>query len=60
MLLYLIMAWGGFWGGHALGVRWGLVFFSQGPLHLGTALLGCLLGLSLGYWLGLVEISDID
>ena len=60
MLLYLTMAWIGFWGGHALGVRWELEFFSMGPLHLGTALLGCFIGLGFGYWLGLVEISDIE
>jgi len=40
LLLYLFLAWLGFWVGHALGVRWQWRFFSVGPLRLGMATIG--------------------
>jgi len=58
ILLYLVLAWLGFWGGHALGIHWGLDFFSIGPLHLGMAALGSILLLGFDYWLSLVDISE--
>ena len=58
LLLYLFLAWIGFWGGHALGVRWGWEFFSTGPLYLGAATLGSVITLGFGYWLSLVEMTN--
>jgi uncharacterized membrane protein YeaQ/YmgE (transglycosylase-associated protein family) len=56
-LLFLILSWVGFWAGHFLAGRMGWTFDSLGPLHLGTATLGSLLFLFIGYWLSLVEVE---
>jgi len=55
LLLYLVLAWIGFWVGHFSAVALGLTFASLGPLRLGIASLGSLLFLGIGYWLSLVE-----
>lgn len=55
LLLYLVLAWIGFWLGHLLGNNTGWIFFSLGPLHLGTATIGTAGMLAFGYWLSLVE-----
>ncbi len=55
LILYLILAWIGFWTGHFAGKRFGLDFFSLGPLNLGMATLGSAVVLIFGYWLSLVE-----
>ena len=57
MLLYLILAWVGFWAGHLLASRLGWKFDNLGPLHLGAATLGSFLFLFIGYWLSLVEVE---
>jgi hypothetical protein len=53
LLLYIILAWIGFWGGHLLGNALGWTFFSLGPLRLGTATLGAALARGGGSWLSL-------
>ena len=55
LILYLILAWIGFWVGHTLGNLWGWTFFSLGPLRLGMATLGAVVILGIGYWLSLVN-----
>ena len=55
LLLYLFLAWAGFWGGHALGAHWELNFFSMGPLNFGMAAVGSIIFLGIGYWLSLVD-----
>lgn len=56
LLLYLILAWIGFWAGHLLlGGLLGWTFLSLGALHFGSASLGALATLAVGYWLSLVE-----
>lgn len=60
ILLYLIAAWAGFWGGHALGNRWDFTIYSLGPLNLGMASVGCFIGLFIGYWLGRVDFSEVE
>lgn len=55
LLLYLILAWVGFWGGHILGQKLGFTFLSIGPLRFGTALLGGIVFIGLGYWFSLVK-----
>jgi len=51
LVVDLILAWLGFWGGHALataeGWQWGML----GTLHLGAATLGSVLLLGIGYLL---------
>lgn len=55
LVLYLVLAWAGFWGGHLLGNRLGWTFGSIGPLRLGMALLVGALTLYAGYWLSLIK-----
>jgi hypothetical protein len=55
LIIYLIMAWIGFWVGHIIGNHLNWTFFSIGPLRLGTATLGAAITLGIGYWLSLVE-----
>lgn len=55
LLIYLVLAWIGFWAGQFIAERMGWTFGSLGPLHLGLATLGSFLLLLLGYWLGKVE-----
>jgi hypothetical protein len=57
LLLYLILAWAGFWAGHFLAQGLGLTFGSLGALRLGAATVGSLLFLGVGYWLSLVEVE---
>jgi len=59
LILYIILAWIGFWIGHFVGNALNWTFFSLGPLRLGTATLGTLIFLGVGYWLSLVETRDV-
>lgn len=59
LILYLILAWVGFWGGHFLGNSMGWTFGSIGPLRFGPALIGGVITLGVGYWLSLVR-DDLD
>ena len=52
---YIVLAWIGFWGGHALANSWGWTFLSLGPLRLGMAVIGVALVLGGGYWLSLFK-----
>lgn len=58
LILYLILAWIGFWGGHLLGENLGITFGSVGPLRFGMALVGAVLTLGIGYWLSLVRDDE--
>ncbi len=55
MILYIILAWIGFWLGHFVGNALDWTFLSLGPLRLGVATLGAALTMGVGYWLSLVE-----
>ncbi len=55
LLLYLILAWVGFWAGHILGNALGWTFGSIGPLRLGMALLVGAAMIGVGYWLSLIQ-----
>ena len=57
LLLYLVLAWIGFWAGHLIAVYFDWQFTNLGPLHLGSATLGCLIALGIGYWLSLVDLN---
>lgn len=55
LLLYLILAWIGFWLGQLVGNLLNVSFDLIGQLHLLTATLGSLIFLAIGYWLSLVQ-----
>ena len=58
LILYLILAWGGFWAGHLLGSTLGFTFGSIGPLRLGTALLVGAVVLFFGHWLSQISQEE--
>ena len=55
LLLYLILSWVGFFGGHFLAGWLGISFINVGTIHLGFGILGSLALLGIGYWLSLVD-----
>jgi hypothetical protein len=55
LIFYIMLAWVGFWIGHVVGNYLGLTFLSLGPLRLGTATIGTIILLGIGYWLSLVD-----
>ncbi|GAP06579.1 hypothetical protein ATHL_01434 [Anaerolinea thermolimosa] len=57
LLLYLLLSWIGFWGGHFLADNLGWTFLSIGPLRFGLALLGCLILLFIGHWFSLIKTT---
>lgn len=57
LLLYVILAWLGFWTGHVLGGLVGWTFLAAGPLNLGTASLAALIFLIVGDWLSRIELT---
>ncbi len=57
LLLYLILAWIGFWFGQLLGNLFNISFDTLGQLHTIAATLGSLVFLVVGYWLSLVQVE---
>jgi hypothetical protein len=55
LLLYLVLAWLGFWLGHLAGNFLNSSFDMLGQLHLLFASLGSIIMLGIGYWLSLVQ-----
>lgn len=55
LLLYLGLAWGGFWGGHFIAESLGWHFTRYGPLQIGLASVSSWFTLVLGYWLSLMQ-----
>lgn len=51
LLIDVGVSWLGFWLGHFAGVTAGLSVGTVGPLRLGSAVVGGIIFLSLGYWL---------
>ena len=58
LFLYLIFSWIGFWLGQIVGDTFGLSIVNVGPLHLGTATIGSLVILGIGYWLSLIDTNE--
>ena len=58
LLLYILFSWIGFWLGHFIGNLTGITFASIGALRLGTATIGSLLTLGIGFWLSLIEQAE--
>ncbi|MEO0248690.1 MAG: hypothetical protein ABIN58_03930, partial [candidate division WOR-3 bacterium] len=57
LLLFVILAWLGFWVGHIVGGLLNWRFMAVGPLNAGAATMGSLLFLFLGEWLGRIEVT---
>jgi uncharacterized membrane protein YeaQ/YmgE (transglycosylase-associated protein family) len=60
LFLYLVFSWIGFWLGQIIGNTFSISLASLGPLRLGTATLGSLIILVVGYWLSLIETREIN
>ena len=58
LILYLILAELGFWGGHLLGTALDWKFALIGPLDAGMGTLGAAAFLFAGSWLSQVEIRQ--
>jgi uncharacterized membrane protein YeaQ/YmgE (transglycosylase-associated protein family) len=58
LLLYLILAWVGFWLGQLIGNYLNVTFDALGQLHVVIATLGSLIFLAIGYWLSLVQAEN--
>jgi hypothetical protein len=56
-VLYLVLSWIGFFGGHFIAEVLSIHFIDVGTIHLGLGLVGSLVLLGLGYWLSLVDIE---
>jgi hypothetical protein len=57
LLLYVVLAWIGFWAGHILGAVLGWSFAAVGPINAGMATLVSTIFLFVGEWLSRVEIT---
>lgn len=60
LILYLSLSLAGFVAGHLLGEWRGWILFPIGPLNAGLAIIGSLIFLGLGDWLGHIEIKPDD
>jgi len=58
LLLYIILAWAGFWGGHFLAESSGITFGSMGQIHFGMAIVMALIVLFVGHWLSLIRKEE--
>jgi len=56
LLLFVILAWTGFWLGHVAGDMLGWRFLVIGPLNVGLGTLGSAAFLLVGEWLSRVEV----
>jgi len=56
-LLYLALAWVGFWIGQFVASQMNINLIKIGPLHLGIATITSWLFLGIGHWLSLIEIE---
>ena len=55
LVMYILVAWFGFWAGQLIAQKMDWTFLSLGPLHLGLATILSLICLALVYWLSRVE-----
>ncbi len=58
LVLYLVLSWIGFFGGHLIAEALSIHFLEVGTIHLGLGLIGSLALLALGYWLSLVDLEE--
>jgi hypothetical protein len=57
LVLFVALAWVGFWSGHILGGQLGWRFAAIGPINAGMATLGSAVVLFIGEWLSRVEVT---
>ncbi|MGE5124366.1 MAG: hypothetical protein ACM3H7_07600 [Acidobacteriaceae bacterium] len=57
LILYILLAWIGFWLGQLLGNLANVSFDTLGQLHLVVASIGSIIFLVVGYWLSLVQVE---
>lgn len=55
LLLYLGLAWGGFWAGHIIASQFDITLFRLGPLYLGLAIVASVAAVFAGHWLFVVR-----
>lgn len=58
LVLYLVLSWLGYFGGHFLAEVLSIRFIKVGTINLGFGILGSLALLGLGYWLSLVDLQN--
>lgn len=58
LMLYLVLSWVGFFGGHLLAEALSIRFLELGTIHLGMGIIGALVFLGLGYWLSLMDTQN--
>ncbi|HTX91755.1 MAG TPA: hypothetical protein VMC09_11140 [Anaerolineales bacterium] len=57
LILFILLAWLGFWTGHIVGAVLHWSFANIGPINGGMATLGSAAFLFVGEWLGRVEVT---
>ena len=57
LVLFVLFAWAGFWGGQIAGDQLGWHFAAVGPLNAGLATLGSGIVLFVGEWLSRVQVT---
>ena len=57
LILYLLLAWVGFWVGHFFGAWLNWNFLAVGDLNVGMGTVISLVILGAGYWLSLVQVE---
>lgn len=55
LVLYLVLSWIGFFGGHILATVLSIPFIRMGTINLGSGILGAIVLLAVGYWLSLMD-----
>jgi hypothetical protein len=56
LVLFVLLAWLGFWAGHFAGTALDWSFASVGPLNTGMGTLGAAVFLLVGEWLSRVQV----
>lgn len=57
LLFYIILSWIGFWSGNYFGNTFHSNFIKLGTLQAGSATIGAIICLLIGYWLSLIRIE---
>jgi hypothetical protein len=58
LILDIILAWIGFGVGNILAGKLGWDFINLGPIHLGMAILGCIILIFFGHWLTSINAQN--
>ena len=55
LMLFILLGWVGFWGGHTIANILSISIGAYGPLKIGMATIGSITIMLLGYWLSKFE-----